>query len=653
MALDSSDSATYRLAGPGRELASLASHLANQRWVEERLLESEERYRIVADTALDAIVTVNEDGIILFVNQSAERIFGYSTPEILEQNLELLLPGYSYGRDGGAQQTQEILGKHKDGRSISLEVSFGEFVEGSKRLVTGVLRDISRRKQAEEEVRRVNDTLRALIEATPLAIVALDAEEKVSKWNSAAEKMFGWSEAEVLGKPLPLAEVDAHGEPLAVLLAARRSGSFTAETVRETKAGVSRDISMSAAPLAGPNGAPAGAVAVITDITDRKRMEGQLRQAQKMEAVGRLAGGVAHDFNNLLTVITGFGELLLGGLAPDSKGRTYALEIQKSAEKAMALTKQLLAFSRHQVTHPILLDINPVVSTMTNMLRRLIGDDVELAVSLDPSVGKIKADPSQVEQIIVNLVVNARDAVQRGGWIAIETHAAELGADYAHTHFPVKPGSFVFLAVTDNGAGMTQNTKSHLFEPFFTTKEEGKGTGLGLSTIYGIVKEIGGDICVTSEVGKGTTIKVYLPVADRAPAGPPGDGLFLRRGNETILLVDDEPAIRELTQQVLERAGYTVLPAANADEAIRIWSIHPGHVHLLLTDMELPATHGRELAARLRPLRRNARVLYMSGHPAETMAQNGAIERDTAFLEKPFTAETLARKVRETLDQNS
>ena len=397
-------------------------------------------------------------------------------------------------------------------------------------------------------------------------------------------------------------------------------------------------------------GSKALATGILRDITDRKRLETQLRQAQKMEAVGRLAGGIAHDFNNLHDRDYRLRRDAAQQPAGRQPGAGYAVEIQQSGEKAaVALIKQLLAFSRQQVSHPALLDINPVVTTMSNMLRRLIGEHIELSMVLNPEVGVVKADPGQIEQIIVNLVVNARDAMVEGGRITVETGIADLDENYVQTHFNVKPGRYVSLSVSDTGAGMTQNTKNHLFEPFFTTKEEGKGTGLGLSTIYGIVKQNGGDIWVYSEPGKGSTFKVYLPAADARPEAIEPESDVIERGSETILLVEDESRLREMTQEVLQRLGYTVLAAASSDEAIRMSSIHPGHVHLLLTDVVMPKANGGELAGRLHRLRKNTRVLYMSGYPAETALQHG-LDPNVAFLEKPFRPDALARKVREVLD---
>jgi PAS domain S-box-containing protein len=634
------------------ELVSLARNLDYQRWTEVALIESEERYRIVAETAIDAIVTIDTAGQILFVNRSAERIFGYSTAEMLSRNLTLLVPGYSAKHLPTTTQVGEFVGKHKDGHEISLEVSFGAFVQGARALATAVLRDVSRRKRAEEELRKANETLRALIEATPLAIVAVDAGENVSKWNSAAEKMFGWSEAEVLGKPLPFTGPRNGGERLPVLEAARCGMPVSAENARHTKTGATIETTMSAAPLAGPGGTPAGAVAVITDITDHKRLETQLRHAQKMDAVGRLAGGIAHDFNNLLTVITGYDEMLIKSLEPDSRARAYAHEILQSAEKAAALTKQLLAFSRRQIINPLLLGINPVVTNMTNMLQRLIGEDIELQIALHPEAGNVKADPGQVEQILINLVVNARDAMADGGRITIETSIVTLGPDYTRTHFSVEPGRYVCLAVTDTGAGMTPDTLDHLFEPFFTTKEVGKGTGLGLSTIYGIVKQNKGDIWVYSELGKGSTFKIYLPavVEEVVRAIPDAPYAAIQRGAETILLVEDEPGLRQMTRELLERLGYHVLEAAGGPEAIRVASLHAGAIHLLLTDVVMPKSSGREVSERVRRVGRRLPVLYMSGYPAETVVQHGVLEPNVPFLEKPFTPEALGRKVREVLD---
>jgi len=471
-----------------------------------------------------------------------------------------------------------------------------------------------------------------------MTIFAFDFSENVSKRNSAAEKMFGWSEEEILGRPLP-SSPGKTVEGLRIIEAVRRGESLTVETVCQRKDGASIDVSISAAPLDGKDRIPAAVVAVITDITESKRLADQLRQAQKMEAVGRLAGGIAHDFNNLLTVIAGYGEMLLNSLAEGGRPRAYAMEVLQAAERAAALTRQLLAFSRRHVERPALLDINPVVVSLSNMLQRLIGEDMELVILPHSEAVTVRADPGQIEQVIINLVVNARDAMPRGGRITIETGVAGL-----------HPDRYASISVTDTGHGMTEKTKGRIFEPFFTTKGQGEGTGLGLSTIYGIVEQNHGEIHVYSERGKGTMFEVYFPLVDDPPeAVRSSESYALEGGQETILLVEDEAGLRILMQELLERLGYTVLAAASSQEAIGLAGAHPGNVDLLLTDVVMPKASGSELAKRLRHVRRGARVLYMSGYPSEMVVQHGVLDPGVAFLEKPFTPETLAKKVREVL----
>src|SRR5437773_6131039 len=391
------------------------------------------------------------------------------------------------------------------------------------------------------------------------------------------------------------------------------------------------------------------------DITDLKRLEDQLRQAQKMEAVGRLAGGVAHDFNNLLTAILGSVELLLRELAPASPLRQDATEIKKAGERAAALTRQLLAYSRRQVLNPEVLDLNRVVADMDRMLRRLIGEDVDLVTRPAPDLDTVRADRGQIEQVLVNLVLNARDAMPQGGKLTIETANVELGPGYVEAHEGARAGAYALLAVSDTGSGMDAETAAHLFEPFFTTKEVGKGTGLGLATVYGIVKQSEGYITAYSEPGDGTTFKIYLlraaapGAAPPAPPAPPGKATA--RGSETILVVEDEEAVRSLSRRALEASGYTVLAAADGPDAVRLLERYGGPIHLVLTDVIMPGMNGRELAERLVQRRPGLRVLYMSGYPGDAIVHRGALEPGTAFLQKPFMPEDLARKVREVLDQ--
>jgi nitrogen-specific signal transduction histidine kinase len=399
-------------------------------------------------------------------------------------------------------------------------------------------------------------------------------------------------------------------------------------------------------------GRKAGLV-LVTDVTERKHLETQLLQSQKMDSVGRLAGGVAHDFNNLLGVITGYGELLAGRLPNDPQLKRYVNDILKAAARAAGLTRQLLAFSRKQVLQPRVLDLNAVVAEMEKMLRRLIGEDVQLITVFDESLEGVRADPGQMEQVLMNLAVNARDAMPRGGRLTIETANVDLDATYARSRPGVKPGPHVMLAVSDTGHGMEPEVLGHIFEPFFTTKEAGKGTGLGLATVHGIVKQSGGHIFVYSERGQGTTFKIYLPrvqagKAAEAPATPPAE---LHRGSETVLLVEDEESLRRIVRECLEASGYSVIEARHAGQALELAEGRSAPIHLLITDVMMPGMSGSQLAAALTASHAETRVLYMSGYTDDAVVLHGVLAADVSFLQKPFTIDALARKVREVLDR--
>ncbi len=385
-------------------------------------------------------------------------------------------------------------------------------------------------------------------------------------------------------------------------------------------------------------------------MTERKRLEHQLVQAQKMEAVGRLAGGIAHDFNNQLTVVLGRSEMLLERLPPEDPRRRPAQLIRETAERAAGLTRQLLAFSRKQVLEPKVLDLNQVVGGMEKMLRRLIGEDVELTLAPGAGLGAVSADPGQLEQVVMNLAVNARDAMPQGGRLLLRTANAELDTTACRRHADAAPGRYVMLEVTDTGVGMDAATQARIFEPFFTTKEAGKGTGLGLATVFGIVKQSNGHIWVYSEPGHGTTFKVLLPRIEGEADGAPAETAAARRGSETILLAEDEPELRALVAEHLEARGYTVLAAATPEEALGLARAHAGPIHLLLTDVVMPGLSGRALSEQFRAERPEARVLYMSGYTDEIIGHHGLLEAGTALLQKPFTGNALALKVREVLD---
>jgi len=390
----------------------------------------------------------------------------------------------------------------------------------------------------------------------------------------------------------------------------------------------------------------------VRDVTEQRRLQQQLVQSQKMEAVGRLAGGIAHDFNNLLTVITTYCDLLLEDLAREDPKRDDVEQVRKAADGAAALTRQLLAFSRQQVLEPKVLNMSAVVSGVEKMLRRVIGEDVDLATALDPDVGSVKADVGQLEQVLMNLAVNARDAMPTGGKLTIEITNAEHDPDYAREQEAEAVRRFVMLAVSDTGIGMDEATKARIFEPFFTTKEPGKGTGLGLATVYGIVKQSGGFIWVYSELGRGTTFKIYLPRVDAAAEGVAATTRSdLPRGTETVLLVEDAAAVRAVTRHVLERQGYAVLEASHGAAALELAANHAGPIHLLLTDVIMPGLSGRQVADRLTALRPDTQVLYASGYTDDAVVRHGVLESGIAYLQKPFTTESLARKVREVLDR--
>lgn len=384
----------------------------------------------------------------------------------------------------------------------------------------------------------------------------------------------------------------------------------------------------------------------------RKQLEEQFLQAQKMEAVGRLAGGVAHDFNNLLTAIQGYVDLTLMDLRQQDPLRENLEEIRKAADRAAALTRQLLAFSRKQIFSPKVLVLNSVVTDVAKLLQRLIGEDIELRTTLDPGLGRVGADPTQMEQVIVNLALNARDAMPRGGILTIETANAELDEDYARQHLAVTPGSYVMIAVSDTGHGMDRETMSRLFEPFFTTKEKGKGTGLGLAMVYGIVKQSGGNIWVYSEPGRGTTFKIYLPRVEEAeePLEAPREIAASTKGSETVLFVEDEASVRKLSVRILRSRGYTVLEASNGGEALILCEDQKGPIDLLVSDVVLPQMGGRELAERLAQVRPGMRVLYLSGYTSDAIVHHGILDPGVAFLQKPFTPDELLRKMREVLD---
>jgi len=505
-------------------------------------------------------------------------------------------------------------------------------------------------RTAQEGLRRSEANFRSLVTNAPYGICRCDSAGIIVEANPAMVEMLEYKSAwDITG--LNLANLHADSQHWFNLVDQLRSGKRFDELVVDwlCQSGKIITVRLSGCSIRGEKSETFFEL-IAEDVTEHRALEQQLRQAQKMEAIGRLAGGIAHDFNNLLMVISGYCEFLVEGTANDPKLRGPAQEIANAAERATTLTRQLLAFSRKQMLAPKVLDLNAIVTENLKMLTRVIGEDIELVMASGEDLGAVKADPGQIEQVIMNLAVNARDAMPKGGKLTIETGNISLDDNYARFHAPLKPGEYVMLAISDTGTGMDSETLSHIFEPFFTTKETGKGTGLGLSMVYGIIKQSNGYIMAYSEPGRGTTFKIYFPRTQESVSPIQKPEEEIPRGTETVMIVEDEAALRELTCVLLEDAGYTVLESSGAEDAIETAKGLQRKIDLLLTDIVMPRLDGRELANQMVSLRPNLKVLYMSGYTDDVIVHRGILKQMTMLVQKPFTKSTLLRKVRETLD---
>jgi PAS domain S-box-containing protein len=534
-------------------------------------------------------------------------------------------------------------------------------------LLTVLVILIDGRRRSDRRLREQREWLQVTLASIGDAVIATDLKGQINFMNPTAEALTGWTSSQAANKPLSevFRTVDKAVHTMventvAELTEPQDISQIMANNVTlVSKEGTEKLINLNRSPIRNPAGQTTGMVLVLRDMTERKQAEEALRhteeqliQAQKMEAVGRLAGGVAHDFNNLLTAIIGYSHLIQSRLDQASPMRNEIDEIYKAGQRAATLTSQLLAFSRKQVLQPKIVDLNTIVANTSKMLSRVIGEDIRFRTILDPGLKPIKADPGQMEQVLMNLAVNARDAMPEGGSLLIETANVYLDEEYAEQHVEVRHGHHVMLVVSDSGCGMDSKTLANIFEPFFTTKEQGKGTGLGLATVYGIVKQSGGHIFVYSEPDKGTTFKVYLPQVEAEPFSlePPTQSNSLPLGTETVLLAEDDLQVRAFASRVLKGLGYHVLEAANGEEALRVARLQPEAIAILLTDVVMPQIGGKYLSEKLTRERPEIKVLFLSGYTADSIVHHGVLDEGVAFLHKPFSAGDLARRVREVLD---
>ena len=648
--------------GKGRLLLTVEDQTESER-LRTAAEASERRLRELVQS-IDAIVWEAEAKThhFTFVSRRAERILGYPVEQWLTEPEFWVEHLHPLDRQQAVDARRQAMA---EGRDHSLEYRLvaadGHHVwlydtahvvldtEGHPVSLRGVAIDSTKEKQAEAE----RTLLIAAIEQSAEGIVITDAKGTIEYVNPAFSRVSGYSRAEALGRNPRILKSGKQGEAYYKKLWTTIQGGeiWQEEITNRRRDGSFYSEQMTITPVRDQRGEITHFIAIKAEVTERKRLEQQLRQAQKMEAVGRLAGGVAHDFNNMLTIISGYSGILLEHPGTVEPLRGYVDEIRNASGRAASLTRQLLAFSRQQVLAPRVLDLNAVVSNIQKMLKRLIGEDIDLVTVLGESLWPIMADPGQLEQVLLNLAVNARDAMPEGGVVTIETANVKMDAASAQAHFPLKVGPYVLLTFSDTGIGMGAETQARIFEPFFTTKETGKGTGLGLATVYGIVKQSGGYIWVYSEVGKGTTFKIYLPRTEVEfdETGPGGGRVEALQGTETLLLVEDEDSVRELVRNVLREKGYRVLEASRGEEALELSDLYAGRIDLLVTDVVMPQMNGRELARRLVNSRPQIKVLYISGYADNAVWYPGGLDAGGAFLQKPFSPEALARKVREVL----
>jgi two-component system cell cycle sensor histidine kinase/response regulator CckA len=642
--------------------------ITERRSTERALEESEARYRGVVAALAEGVVLQLADGSIVAWNAAAEAILGLGPDEM--RGCTSLDPRWGAIREDGSPFPPDahpatttlrtgrpcrdvLMGIRKpDGSVIWVSMNTQPLFRPGETAPSGVVSsffDNTARLAAERARREADERLRLVVSRSPIVLFALDPNGVVTVSEGKGLEALGLAPGELVGR----STLELYADRPDAIAALRRALAGEAFQSEGTLNG--RIFETHYVPMRGASGALECVLGMAVDVTERRRLEDELRHAQRLESIGRLAGGVAHDFNNLLTAIGGYAEFALRRARHDPRLAADLEEIRRATDRATALTRQLLAFSRKQILAPKVLDVNTVVREMAPLLGRMIGENIALETRLAPALGAVRADPGQLEQVIMNLVVNARDAMPSGGRLVIETGAAELCDDRATALSGASSGRYVMLAVADTGVGIAAGAREHLFEPFFTTKE-GKGTGLGLATVYGIVRQSGGTIRVASEPGRGARFEVLLPLVEERPdaGGKPAHAPELPRGSETLLLVEDEDAVRTLAERILTgTCGYRVIEARSGDEALALAGHGPGAIDLLLTDVVMPGMSGFELAERLRARRPGLPVVYMSGYTGEAIAPGGVLPADVDLIEKPFTPETLARRVRAAIDRGA